>query len=40
MSGQVIRIPGKFNLVEVASSRAMPKWLTRRLFGFMGRLSQ
>ena len=40
MSGQVIRIPGKFNLVEVASSRAMPRWLTRRLFGFMGRLSQ
>jgi len=40
MKGQVIRIPGKFNLAEVASSRAMPKWLTRRLFGFIGRMAQ
>lgn len=34
MKGQVIRIPGKFNLTQ-----AVPKWLTRRVFGFMGRLA-
>jgi short-subunit dehydrogenase len=39
MKGQVIRIPGKFNLTQAISSRAMPKWLTRRVFGFMGRLA-
>jgi short-subunit dehydrogenase len=37
MKGQVIRIPGKFNIAQTATTRAMPKWLTRRLFGFMGR---
>ncbi len=40
MKGHVIRIPGKFNLTEVVSSRAMPKWISRRVFGFMGRLAQ
>jgi short-subunit dehydrogenase len=39
MKGQVIRIPGKFNLVTTLSSRAMPKWLSRRLYGFIGRLA-
>jgi short-subunit dehydrogenase len=40
MKGQVIRIPGKFNLTQAVSSRAMPRWLTRRVFGFMGRMAQ
>lgn len=37
MKGQVIRIPGKFNLAQALSSRALPKWLTRRVFGVLGR---
>jgi short-subunit dehydrogenase len=37
MKEQVIRIPGKVNLFQAISSRAMPKWMTRRVFGFMGR---
>lgn len=39
MKRQVVRIPGKFNLTQAISSRAMPKWLTRRVFGFMGRMA-
>lgn len=37
MRGQVIRIPGRANLVSTLSSRAIPKWMTRRFFGYMGR---
>lgn len=40
MKGQVVRIPGKVNLATAISGRAMPKWMTRRVVGFMGRLSQ
>lgn len=40
MKRQVIRIPGKVNLATAISGRAMPKWMSRRVFGFMGRLSQ
>jgi uncharacterized protein len=39
MKGQVIRIPGKYNLVTTVSSRAMPKWLSRRIYGFIGRIA-
>jgi uncharacterized protein len=39
ISGQVVRIPGKFNLATALSGRMMPKWLTRRAFGLMGRMA-
>lgn len=37
MRGEVIRIPGRANLVSTLSSRVVPKWITRRVLGFMGR---
>ena len=39
MRGQVIRVPGRVNLLTTISGRAMPKWMTRRVFGFVGRLA-
>ncbi len=39
MKGQVIRVPGKVNLLTAISGRAVPKWLTRRVVGFAGRLT-
>jgi hypothetical protein len=39
MRGQVIRIPGKVNLATTLSTRAVPKWVSRRVFGFIGRMS-
>jgi uncharacterized protein len=39
MRGQVIRIPGKVNLATTISSRAVPKWLSRRVYGFIGRMA-
>ena len=39
MHGQVIRVPGRVNLLTTISGRAMPKWMTRRVFGFIGRLA-
>jgi len=38
MRGEVIRIPGKVNLVTTISSRAVPKWVSRRVYGFIGRM--
>jgi len=37
MKGAPIVVPGKFNLTSTLTSRAMPKWLVRRLSGLMGR---
>jgi uncharacterized protein len=37
MRGQVIRVPGRVNLLTTLSARAMPKWVTRRVTGFAGR---
>jgi short-subunit dehydrogenase len=39
MRGQVIRIPGKVNLATTLSSRAVPKWVSRRIYGFIGRIA-
>ncbi len=36
MSAQVVR-PGRVNLLTTLSSRATPKWVTRRVVGLMGR---
>ena len=37
MGGQVVQVPGRVNLLTTLASRAMPKWMTRRLVGFIGR---
>jgi len=37
MDGEVIRVPGVFNLAATVASRATPKWLLRRLAGALGR---
>lgn len=39
MTGQVVRIPGNFNLAQAMTSRALPKWLTRRVSGMLGRIA-
>ena len=35
--GKVVTVPGRVNLMTTLSSRAMPKWMTRRVSGLMGR---
>jgi hypothetical protein len=37
MSGKVVTVPGRVNLMTTLSSRAIPKWMTRRVSGLMGR---
>jgi short-subunit dehydrogenase len=37
MSAKVVTVPGRVNLMTTLSSRAMPKWMTRRVSGVMGR---
>jgi hypothetical protein len=37
MAGEVIRVPGLLNRAAVATSRALPKWLLRRLSGAVSR---
>jgi short-subunit dehydrogenase len=37
MKGTPIVVPGKLNLTGTLTSRALPKWLVRRLSGLMGR---
>ena len=37
MCGQVVRVPGRVNLLTALSSRAVPKWVTRRVVGLMAR---
>ena len=37
MRGKVVTVPGRVNLMTTLSSRAMPKWMTRRVSGLMGR---
>lgn len=37
MSGQVVQVPERVNLLTALASRAMPKWMMRRLVGFIGR---
>jgi short-subunit dehydrogenase len=40
MKGQVVRIPGKFNMAQSVGSRALPKWVVRRIVGVFGRMAQ
>jgi uncharacterized protein len=37
MAGEVIRIPGYLNLLATISSRAVPRWVVRRITGMIGR---
>jgi short-subunit dehydrogenase len=37
MKGEVICVPGVINQVSIASTRASPKWLVRRVTGILGR---
>lgn len=37
LKGEVICVPGVVNLAATVSSRAMPKWLLRRVSGIVGR---
>ena len=37
MKGDAICVPGAVNLATTMASRAMPKWLVRRLYGAIGR---
>jgi short-subunit dehydrogenase len=37
MAGEVIRIPGYVNLLTTMSSRAVPRWVVRRITGLLGR---
>jgi len=37
MNGEVIRVPGAFNLAATLAARATPKWLLRRIAGTLGR---
>jgi len=37
LAGEVIRVPGAVNLLTTLSGRAAPKWLVRRVLGFLGR---
>jgi hypothetical protein len=37
LRAEVIRIPGRFNLLTTISGRALPKWLSRHVIGFVGR---
>lgn len=39
MNGETICVPGVFNLAGTLASRASPRWLVRRIAGFMGRRS-
>ena len=38
MKGQVICVPGVANQATVLASRSTPKWLVRKLGGWVGRL--
>jgi uncharacterized protein len=37
MRGEAIRVPGLVNQITTLSGRALPKWLVRRIAGFLGR---
>ncbi len=37
LKGQVICVPGVANQASVLASRSTPKWLVRRIGGWMGR---
>ncbi|HEY2773461.1 MAG TPA: SDR family NAD(P)-dependent oxidoreductase [Candidatus Binatia bacterium] len=37
MAGEVIRVPGIVNLLATISARAVPRWVVRRVSGFLGR---
>ena len=39
LKGDVICVPGRFNLAAAVTGRATPKWLLRRVLGVMGRYS-
>lgn len=39
MDGETICVPGVLNLAGTLASRASPRWLVRRIAGFMGRRS-
>jgi short-subunit dehydrogenase len=37
MAGEVIRVPGYVNLLATLSTRAVPRWVVRRISGILGR---
>jgi short-subunit dehydrogenase len=37
LKGDVICVPGSINLAATLAGRATPKWLLRKVTGFMGR---
>ena len=39
MKGEVIRVPGVVNQAMTLASRAAPKWLLRRIYGSLGRMT-
>jgi uncharacterized protein len=39
MRGRVIRVPGGTNVLMTVAGRALPKWVTRRVLGFVGRMT-
>jgi uncharacterized protein len=39
MQGRVIRVPGGTNVLMTVAGRALPKWVTRRVLGFVGRMA-